>query len=297
MLLASGLHSSKRASNDRVRTGLFFMLAAIIFTAHFLACMWYAIGTAETPQVLGHFRSSAIPDGEDPGTDPVETIGWVNYEPWAESDGTGYAVSDSTRYWMSMYQVLNALDGWAYTDLERKAAVFATIMTIMIDGAVAGVMSALLIGMSGNEREVNDKLRAIKTCKPPRYCCDLGRILLKMAAISLLTGMAKHRIPRMKQNRALNYFASHYKNQIKHADILMDMPPAMRDDIATHLYVKVIAAVPIFRDLSKEILRSLCENCQPMIAVKGQVIFEEGSTGAEMCKRASPRSCACADCR
>ena len=243
------------------------MLAAIVFTAHFLACMWYAIGTAETPQVLGHFRSSAIPDGEDPGTDPVETIGWVNYEPWAESDGTGYAVSDSTRYWMSMYQVLNALDGWAYTDLERKAAVFATIMTIMIDGAVAGVMSALLIGMSGNEREVNDKLRAIKMW------------------------MAKHRIPRMKQNRALNYFASHYKNQIKHSDILMDMPPAMRDDIATHLYVKVIAAVPIFRDLSKEILRSLCENCQPMIAVKGQVIFEEGSTGAEMCKSASPPSC------
>ena len=191
LMLASGLHSSKSASNDRVWTGLFFMLAAIIFTAHFLACMWYAIGTAETPQVLGHFRSSAIPDGEDPGTDPVETIGWVNYEPWAESDGTGYAVSDSTRYWMSMYQVLNALDGWAYTDLERKAAVFATIMTIMIDGAVAGVMSALLIGMSGNEREVNDKLRAIKTCKPPRYCCDLGRILLKMAAISLLTGIRR----------------------------------------------------------------------------------------------------------
>jgi len=61
-----------------------------------------------------------------------------------------------------MYYVLNALDGNGNTDVERIAAVVAYIFTIMIDGAVAGVMSAMLIGMNGNEREVNDKLRAIK---------------------------------------------------------------------------------------------------------------------------------------
>ena len=124
----------------------------------------------------------------------------------------------------------------------------------MIDGAVAGVMSALMIGMTGNERGVNDKLRAIKAW------------------------MTKHRVPRMKQSRALNYFASHYKSQIKDDDILMDMPPAMRDDIAKHLYATVVASVPIFRDLSQEIVCALCEACQPMIAVKGQVIFEARKT-------------------
>lgn len=119
-----------------------------------LALRTDAIGESDTVQVLGNYQGST--------DSPQEVAGWVSYEPWAGPDGTGMAASASTRYWTSMYYVLNALDGNGNTDVERIAAVVAYIFTIMIDGAVAGVMSAMLIGMNGNEREVNDKLRAIK---------------------------------------------------------------------------------------------------------------------------------------
>ena len=119
-----------------------------------LAVRTDAIGESDAVQVLGNFPGSTDP--------PHQVAGWVSYEPWAGPDGTGIIASASTRYWTSMYYVLNALDGNGNTDVERIAAVVAYIFTIMIDGAVAGVMSAMLIGMNGNEREVNDKLRAIK---------------------------------------------------------------------------------------------------------------------------------------
>ena len=72
--------------------------------------MWYAIGTIETPQVLGHYKG-------DPADMAEARVGWVNLEPWY--DHAGLVASDSTRYWTSMYYVLNALDGNGNTDMER----------------------------------------------------------------------------------------------------------------------------------------------------------------------------------
>jgi len=238
--------------------GIFFMLGVIVFTAHFLTCIWYSVGDDPTSQVLGYYQPGS--EGHEEYDGEVSVVGWVYLEPWAAEDGLDFIVSSSTKYVSSMYYVFNALDGNGNTDAERGMAVFAYMMMVMIDGAVAGVMSALLIGMSGNEREVTDKLRGIKQW------------------------MTSHRVPRVKQSRALNFFSQHFKSQAQcsEAEILADMPPAMRDDFRTHLYAKFLGSVPIFRDLSQEILASLCGLVQPMIAVKQQVIFEEGSTGNEM---------------
>ena len=243
--------------------GIFAMLAIIVFTAHFLTCIWYTIGDEFLAQPLGYYLVDSDGFEEDQGL--VEVVGWVFMEPWYKA-GTNplnpdaLAVTASTRYVSSMYYVFNALDGNGNTDSERMTAVFAYMMMVMIDGAVAGVMSALLIGMSGNEREVTDKLRGIKQW------------------------MTAHRVPRMKQNRALGYFAQHFKVQAQcsESEILEAMPPSMRDDFRTHLYGKFLGSVPIFRDLSQEILAALCAKVEPMIAVKQQVVFEEGSTGNEM---------------
>lgn len=238
--------------------GIFFMLAVIVFTAHFLTCIWYSVGNDPTPEDLGYYHIGS--EGYEENNELVQVVGWVYLEPWSDRDSNDLVVSTSTKFISSMYYVFNALDGNGNTDVERMTAVFAYMMMVMIDGAVAGVMSALLIGMSGNEREVTDKLRAIKQW------------------------MTAHRVPRLKQAHALTYFSHHFKEQLKcsEAEILADMPPAMRDEFRTHLYGKFLASVPMFRDLSQEILGALCGAVQPMVAVKQQVIFEEGSTGNEM---------------
>lgn len=238
--------------------GILSMLAIIMFTAHFLTCIWYSVGNSPTPENLGYYQIGS--EGYEENDQLVQVVGWVYLEPWSDQDGNDMVVSTSTRFISSMYYVFNALDGNGNTNMERMTAVFAYMMMVMIDGAVAGVMSALLIGMSGHEREVTDKLRGIKQW------------------------MTAHRVPRVKQSHALNYFRHHFKVQAQcsEAEILADMPPAMRDNFRTHLYGKFLASVPIFRELSQEILGALCGAVQPMIAVKQQVIFEEGSTGNEM---------------
>ena len=61
---------------------------------------------------------------------------------------------------------------------------------VIIDGAVAGVLSALMISMGGKEREVNDRLRSAKQW------------------------MREQRIPKLKAQKALDYFRLVYKSRV-----------------------------------------------------------------------------------
>eukprot|EP01047_Picozoa_sp_COSAG01_P015151 COSAG01_NODE_752_length_13837_cov_76.381670_21_plen_75_part_00 len=52
-----------------------------------------------------------------------------------------------SRYTAAVYNVFNVMDRQSETSTERVFAVFGYVVLIMIDGAVAGVMSALMITM------------------------------------------------------------------------------------------------------------------------------------------------------
>jgi hypothetical protein len=60
------------------------------------------------------------------------------------------------------------------------------------------------------------------------------------------------------------------------------MPPAMKLDFASHLYFKFLSVVPLFTGLPTALLHSLCTIMEPMLAVHGQVIYTQGSSGTEM---------------
>ena len=63
---------------------------------------------------------------------------------------------------------------------------------------------------------------------------------------------------------------------------MMSMPPAMKRKFSLHLYRKTLTNVPIFRDLSAQVVQALGDIVRPMIAVRQQVIMSEGSIGSEM---------------
>lgn len=65
-------------------------------------------------------------------------------------------------------------------------------------------------------------------------------------------------------------------------EILSTMPPAMKLDFASHLYFKFLSVVPLFTGLPTALLHSLCTIMEPMLAVHGQVIYTQGSSGTEM---------------
>ena len=66
------------------------------------------------------------------------------------------------------------------------------------------------------------------------------------------------------------------------AMMLCQMPPAMRLEFSTHLYATHLAQIPIFRGLGASVIHALCNIVEPMLAVKSQVIYSEGTVGQEM---------------
>ena len=56
----------------------------------------------------------------------------------------------------------------------------------------------------------------------------------------------------------------------------------MRLEFSTHLYATHLAQVPLFRGLGNSVVHTLCDIVEPMLAVRSQVIYSEGSVGKEM---------------
>jgi|EP01046_Picozoa_sp_COSAG06_P062094 hypothetical protein len=77
---------------------------------------------------------------------------------------------------------------------------------VIIDGAVAGVLSSVMIRMGGKEAQINEKLKAAKMW------------------------MREQRIPKEQAAKALDYFRLVYKSRVMYeeSEILNTMPPAMK---------------------------------------------------------------------
>ena len=64
--------------------------------------------------------------------------------------------------------------------------------------------------------------------------------------------------------------------------IIMDLPPAMRTELVTHIYGSIVVAVPLFFGLDNTILAELCLALMPIPAMRGEIIVQEGTKGTEM---------------
>jgi CRP-like cAMP-binding protein len=271
------------------------LIFSILLIAHMLTCIWYAIGLNDNFFDLGRHRPGWVLQELCDCNDSV----WDNNPPLCETyvvagdcpqdrcrwDRSPYVatvpantetcipqvlcevgceeradVSLTWRYVTSLYYVLGSLEPKYQTLPERSFAVFAFVCVLIIEGAVAGVLSSILIRMGGKDQEVNDKLKAAKLW------------------------MREHRIPKDKAAKAMDYFRLVYKSRVMYEEsaILNTMPPDMRLDFSTQLYEKFLKEVPLFRGLSLALIHSVCSIASPMMAVRKQVIYSEGSTGKEM---------------
>jgi hypothetical protein len=266
----------------------------ILFTAHVLTCIWYLSGTLTTVRgddvtrgwVLEEW-SELIQNASKRG-DLAAT--WAPGEPeeWysAQASYVSREVSVTERYISSMYYVMNSLEA-GYTDLERMVAVFAHFLMMMVEGLVAGVLSAMMIAINGAEHEVNDMLKLARAW------------------------MSENQIPKERSKHALMYLKSVLKSrQIYQSDGVVDsMPPNMRREFFVIMYERTLEQVPLFRRLprqvwarsavaavlpsphcllirasseSVQVIAAICEVVRPIIAIKSQVVIEEGSVGREL---------------
>ena len=63
---------------------------------------------------------------------------------------------------------------------------------------------------------------------------------------------------------------------------MSSMPPSWRSDFSLFIYGDFLRAVPMFRGVSEEIVAALCSITQPLNIIIDQVVFSEGSNGAEI---------------
>eukprot|EP01043_Picozoa_sp_COSAG02_P055844 COSAG02_NODE_6538_length_3509_cov_31.003603_4_plen_373_part_00 len=287
--------------------GIFLLSYGIFFIAHILSCLWYMVGLSDhhltsslTLTIPGWVLSEWCSDQCDAGE-----LQWAESNARAMQEGQSVPLCQSfrseqvcvatdrcqwsqrdngevycnprqycrigcelegnpdiwARYVTSLWSVFGSIDpDVAHTPPERFFAVFAYVCLVMIDGAVAGVLSAVMISMGGKEREVNERLRSAKLW------------------------MREQRIPKLKAQKALDYFRLVYKSRVMYEEneIMETMPPAMKLDFASHLYFKFLSVTPLFQGLPVSLLHSLCTIMEPMLAVHGQVIYTQDSSGTEM---------------
>lgn len=272
------------------------LIFSIVLIAHMLTCVWYTIGLTDHFFHLGRHHhpgwvlqeycdcNDMIWDDNPPLCDtyvdiancPQDRCRW-DHDPYIATVPANAVtcipqklctigceeradVSLTSRYVTSMYYVIGSLEPRYRTLPERGFAIFAFVCVLIIEGAVAGVLSSILIRIGGKDQEVNDKLKAAKLW------------------------MREHRIPKDKAAKALDYFRMvyHRTSMYEESDILNTMPPDMRLDFSTQLYEKFLREVPLFRGLSVALIHSVCGIASPMLAVRQQVIYSEGSTGKEM---------------
>ena len=67
--------------------------------------------------------------------------------------------------------------------------------------------------------------------------------------------------------------------QLDYRALVSEMPPQMAGEVVTKLYSRFLAAIPLFRGLSSEVITALCHVATPMLAVREQAIMVEGASG------------------
>ena len=237
---------------------LYGLVAIICLLAHLLACFFYMIGDVDENC---YFESDAIPctyDASQPD-EPGILRGWVFME-FGSMAEPSLSPSIASRYWTSLYYVFNALEPHILTVGERGFAVMAELVMAIIYGSIAGVMSTIMIGLQGNDTETQAKMAGLRHW------------------------VKYHKMPKPMQKGILAYFNELWSQRagMNAKDVLEEMTPQLRLEVTTIFYRDALAAVPLFSGLAPEILFSLCQQCRPLLILKGQQIVKEGQPVREM---------------
>eukprot|EP01052_Picozoa_sp_SAG31_P001810 SAG31_NODE_61_length_29286_cov_444.645973_3_plen_875_part_00 len=273
--------------------GLMVISFSILFLSHLLSCFWHMVGmTQESHCSEGAADYTNFPEGCcDPrhpryNVDGACLRGWVHKQflsqgTWcekdthytcnlnlsesdgSESDGTEsdpFETPIATRFFTSLYFVFNSLEPNYDTDAEKIVAWFAEIVIAFIYGALAGLMGSVIISMQGGEKDHQMKIRAVREW------------------------MIDKKVPKEQSEQLLKFLNIRHQQQasVDEAALMEELPPLFAGELARHLYYKFLSTVPLFRNLAPEIIDKLCHEVTPMLAMRQQVIIQEGTPGVEM---------------
>ena len=221
--------------------GLALTLFVICFSAHLMACAWYSIGKGQTIDgdgtiIMGWVRN---PDG----------AGWSDDMLVAGcKEESGCVISYGRRYITAMFTSFDC--SYAFLNSEYGFLMAAILITGFIYGALAGVISTLLMGLAAGDQEYTAKIQSLKAW------------------------MAARGLRKADRTKILAYYKAANKGAkaFNEAEILAELPPALGGDIALFLYGDILKGLLIFRGLGEECMTALCRIVHPMTALRGQLV-------------------------
>jgi potassium voltage-gated channel Eag-related subfamily H protein 5 len=132
------------------------IMAAIIFTSHFVACFWYYVGDTEAQNLGWHPGCAGQTLGAEDGCEGSHRIekGWVERQHWPDSVGYFSRYLDSFYFSVTCLTTVGFGDRTPSTNSEKIFSIFTELAGCVIFGVVAGSLGALAMSSSMSEREL-----------------------------------------------------------------------------------------------------------------------------------------------
>ncbi|KAI1285958.1 Potassium voltage-gated channel subfamily H member 7 [Halotydeus destructor] len=225
---------------------LLLLVAAFALVAHWLACIWYAIGNAER-STLDH------------------KIGWLDhlandtYQFYA-SDGESGGPSIRSRYVTALYFTFSSLTSVGFgnvaptTNMEKIFCVVVMLVGSLMYASIFGNVSAIIQRLySGTARYHTQLLRV--------------REFIRF-----------HQVPNPLRQRLEEYFqhAWTYTNGIDMNMVLKGFPECLQADICLHLNRNLLSNCAAFQDASPGCLRALSMKFKTTHAPPGDTLVHRG---------------------
>ncbi|KAH8401845.1 hypothetical protein KR009_008244 [Drosophila setifemur] len=224
---------------------LILLMATFILIAHWLACIWYAIGNAE--------KSIAS-----------KNIGWLHslaydiQEPYFDNKTGGPSIK--SRYITALYFTFTSLTSVGFgnvapnTDAEKAFTICVMLVGSLMYASIFGNVSAIIQRLySGTARYHTQMLRV--------------REFIRF-----------HQIPNPLRQRLEEYFqhAWTYTNGIDMSSLLKAFPECLQADICLHLNRKLLTSCAAFSEASPGCLRAFSLKFKTTHAPPGDILVHRG---------------------
>jgi hypothetical protein len=171
-----------------------------------------------------------------------------------------------TNYNIALYWTITTLTTVGYGDISptenlgRIYTMFVMILGVAMYGVIIGNISTLLVKVDSFREGQRNKME------------------------NLVAYMKHHFVPEELQNDVVGFYSNFLKVNSGHQDnsSLAGLPAALKEQLEFYAHLKLINAVPMFREASMDCKKDLSDSLEPVVVGPDHTIIQFGEIGNEM---------------
>ncbi|XP_069107676.1 voltage-gated delayed rectifier potassium channel KCNH8-like isoform X2 [Argopecten irradians] len=222
------------------------LMLLFALTAHWLACIWYAIGYHELLNSPAHWTTGWLFELSERLDDPI-------------NHNKTNRPSLMTSYVSALYFTCSSLTSVGFgnvsanTNAEKIFSVCAMLVGAMLHAVVFGNVTAIIQRMYARRATYHSRTKDLK---------DFFRT---------------HHIPKPLKHRMQEYFQTMWSmnNGMEAGEILKDFPDEMRGEISLHLH-KDLLSLAIFETATQGCLKAISLHTRRAFSAPGEFIIHKG---------------------